>query len=62
MTFSPDPIVVLVDGLKSMSPSSLMMDAWQVADADQGAGITDFAQKGELWKKRRALAKSFWTD
>jgi hypothetical protein len=35
---------------------------WQVVDADQGAGITDFAQKGELWKARRALAKNFWTD
>jgi len=42
--------------------SGAVNGAWQVADADQGAGITDFAQKGELWKKRRALAKSFWTD
>ena len=35
---------------------------WQVADADQGGGIVDFAQKGELWRKRRTLAKNFWTD
>lgn len=35
---------------------------WQVEDADQGAGIMDFGQKGGLWKKRRALAKDFWTD
>jgi enoyl-CoA hydratase len=42
--------------------SGAVNGAWQVADADQGAGITDFAQKGELWKKRRALAKNFWTD
>jgi len=35
---------------------------WQVQDADQGTGITDFAKKGELWKERRSLAKDFWTD
>jgi len=35
---------------------------WQVADTDQGSGIADFINKGELWKKRRALAKDFWTD
>ena len=35
---------------------------WQVADADQGQGIIDFEKKGELWKKRRALSKKFWTD
>lgn len=42
--------------------SGAVNGAWQVADADQGAGIADFTQKGELWKKRRALAKDFWTD
>lgn len=42
--------------------SGAVNGAWQVADADQGSGIADFAQKGELWKKRRALAKDFWTD
>jgi enoyl-CoA hydratase len=35
---------------------------WQVADADQGAGVVDFTAKGELWKKRRELARDFWTD
>ncbi len=35
---------------------------WQVADADQGAGVIDFSGKGELWKKRRDLARDFWTD
>jgi len=42
--------------------SGAVNGAWQVADADPGAGITDFAQKGELWKERRTLAKNFWTD
>jgi len=35
---------------------------WMVNDADQGDGVTNFAKKGELWKKRRKLAKNFWSD
>lgn len=35
---------------------------WQVADADQGRGVVDFEKKGELWKKRRGLAKNFWAE
>jgi enoyl-CoA hydratase len=35
---------------------------WQVADADQGKGIDNFEKKGELWEKRRGLAKNFWVD
>jgi len=35
---------------------------WQVSDADQGQGVTDFSQKGERWRRRRALAKDFWAD
>jgi len=35
---------------------------WQVADADQGRGIDNFKQKGDLWKKRRGLSKKFWVD
>jgi enoyl-CoA hydratase len=35
---------------------------WQVADADQGEGIANFADKGSLWQKRRDLAKYFWSD
>ena len=34
---------------------------WMVEDADQGKGVVDFAAKGELWKKRRKLAKDFWS-
>ncbi len=34
---------------------------WQVQDADQGSGVTNFSQKGQLWKKRRSLAKHFWS-
>ena len=36
--------------------------AWQVADADQFDGIVNFTDKGALWKKRRGLAKNFWSD
>lgn len=35
---------------------------WRVEDADQGAGVMDFHEKGNLWQQRRALAKSFWAD
>lgn len=35
---------------------------WQVPDADQGQGVLDFTEKGELWKKRRAASKHFWND
>jgi enoyl-CoA hydratase len=35
---------------------------WQVVDADQGKGVINFKEKGELWKKRRALAKDFWAE
>lgn len=35
---------------------------WRVEDADQGSGVMDFFNKGEQWKKRRALAKNFWVD
>lgn len=42
--------------------SGAVNGAWQVADADQFAGIADFTDKGDLWKKRRGLAKNFWSD
>lgn len=35
---------------------------WQVDDADQGAGIAGFTEKGELWQSRRKLARDFWSD
>jgi enoyl-CoA hydratase len=35
---------------------------WQIPDCDQGAGVIDFATKGNLWQTRRALAKDFWTE
>ncbi len=35
---------------------------WEIPDADQGAGLSAFAQKGELWQRRRSAALSFWAD
>ncbi len=35
---------------------------WRVEDADQGMGVLNFHEKGNLWKQRRDLAKGFWTD
>ena len=42
--------------------SGAVNGGWQVPDADQGGGILDFAEKGQMWKKRRSLAKKFWVD
>jgi len=36
--------------------------AWEVPDADAGAGIDDFTTKGALWQQRRGLAREFWSD
>lgn len=35
---------------------------WQVPDADHGAGIVDFVDKGARWQNRRGLARDFWAD
>ena len=32
--------------------SGTVNGAWEVADADQFAGIANFTDKGDLWKKR----------
>lgn len=36
--------------------------AWEIDDADKGAGIEGFQQKNELWQTRRGLAVNFWVD
>lgn len=36
--------------------------AWQVDDADRATGVVGFAEKNELWQKRRGLAREFWVD
>ena len=36
--------------------------AWQVADADQPAGIIGFITDGERWRQRRAGSRDFWID
>lgn len=36
--------------------------AWQVPDADAGAGLTGFVEKAGTWDRRRSLARDFWTD
>lgn len=46
----------------SASLSRALNGMWQVDDADQGAGLRAFMEKGELWQKRRGLAKDFWVD
>ncbi len=42
--------------------SGAVSGLWQIKDADKGAGVIGFSKKDELWKKRRSLAKDFWSD
>lgn len=35
---------------------------WEVPDADAGAGVVAFTDKGGLWQGRRGLAREFWSD
>ncbi|HEV3046209.1 MAG TPA: enoyl-CoA hydratase-related protein [Solirubrobacteraceae bacterium] len=42
--------------------SGAVNGAWQVPDADQGAGVLGFVGKAELWRERRGLARDFWVD
>jgi enoyl-CoA hydratase len=36
--------------------------AWQVNDADSGAGIVGFRDKNQLWQQRRRQSRDFWAD
>ena len=36
--------------------------AWQVDDADDGAGVEGFIAKQGTWTARRSVARNFWTD
>ncbi len=36
--------------------------AWEIEDADKGAGVQAFVEKNELWQRRRGLATDFWVD
>jgi enoyl-CoA hydratase len=42
--------------------SGAVNGAWQIADADQAAGVLSFIGKAELWQERRTLARGFWAD
>jgi enoyl-CoA hydratase len=42
--------------------SGAVNGAWEVSDADQGKGLANFKDKGNLWQTRRGLAKNFWVD
>ena len=35
---------------------------WEVPDADKGRGLTAFAAKDDLQKKRRSMSRDFWVD
>ena len=42
--------------------SGAVNGAWQVADADQAAGIVSFMSKGERWRERREASRGFWSE
>jgi enoyl-CoA hydratase len=42
--------------------SGAVNGAWQIADADQAAGVLSFIGKADLWRERRTLARGFWAD
>jgi enoyl-CoA hydratase len=46
--------------LLSAGMGAAVSGAWQIEDCDAGEGVRDFARKGALWKRRRALARDFW--
>jgi enoyl-CoA hydratase len=46
--------------LLSAGLSAAVNGGWQVEDGDAGQGILGFAEKGDLWQRRRALAREFW--
>jgi enoyl-CoA hydratase len=48
--------------LLSAGLSGAVSGGWRVDGSDAGRGVTEFAAKGELWQKRRALARDFWVD
>jgi len=48
--------------LLSAGLSGAVNGGWRVDDADQGAGVRDFAAKSDLWTERRGLARDFWSD
>jgi enoyl-CoA hydratase len=48
--------------LLSAGFSAAVNGAWEIDDCDAGEGIRGFAEKGELWKQRRELARDFWTS
>jgi enoyl-CoA hydratase len=48
--------------LLSAGFSAAVNGAWEIDDCDAGEGIRGFAEKGELWRHRRELARDFWTS
>jgi len=42
--------------------SGAVNGGWQIDDADQGRGVMNFVEKGQLWQKRREMARDMWTN
>jgi enoyl-CoA hydratase len=48
--------------LLSAGLTAAVNGAWKVPDADHARGVESFVERGELWQRRRGLARDFWTD
>lgn len=46
----------------SASLTGAVNGAWEVPDADGGQGVQSFSDKGNVWERRRGLAREFWSD
>jgi hypothetical protein len=47
---------------RRMTKEAAVNGAWHVPDADGGEGIVAFTDMGSLWRRRRGLARHFWSD
>lgn len=48
--------------LLSAGLGAALSGQWQIADSDAGEGVRSFIEKGELWQRRRGLARDFWAQ
>jgi len=51
-----------IAGARFVPPSDARILQGYRLHADAGEGVTAFADKGDLWQRRRGLARDFWSD
>jgi enoyl-CoA hydratase len=48
--------------LSSAGLGAAISRSGEIADSDCGRGVPAFAENGDLWQRRRALARDFWSE